>query len=47
MTTIIALVISYLLGSLSSAVLTSKFMKLPDPRTQGSVNAGATNVLRT
>ena len=36
----------YLLGSLSSAVLVSKLMKLPDPRQSGSGNPGATNVLR-
>lgn len=35
-----------MLGSLSSAVLTSKLLKLPDPRTHGSQNPGATNVLR-
>lgn len=38
--------ISYLFGSLSSAILVCKFMRLPDPRTQGSKNPGATNVLR-
>ena len=36
----------YLLGSLSSAVLVSKLMGLPDPRQSGSGNPGATNVLR-
>ena len=36
----------YLLGSVSSAVLVSKLMRLPDPRQSGSGNPGATNVLR-
>jgi len=43
----IALVIAaYLLGSISSAILVCRLMGLPDPRTQGSGNPGATNVLR-
>lgn len=43
----IALVVcAYLLGSLSSAILVCRLMGLPDPRTQGSHNPGATNVLR-
>lgn len=45
-TTIIMLVMAYLIGSLSSAIIVCKIMKLPDPRTQGSGNPGATNVLR-
>ena len=36
----------YLLGSLSAAIIVCKIMGLPDPRTQGSHNPGATNVLR-
>jgi acyl phosphate:glycerol-3-phosphate acyltransferase len=36
----------YLAGSLSAAIITCKLMGLPDPRTQGSNNPGATNVLR-
>ncbi len=44
--TIIATVIAYLFGSISSAVVTCKLMGLPDPRTQGSGNPGASNVLR-
>lgn len=36
----------YLCGSLSSAVIVCRLMGLPDPRTQGSGNPGATNVLR-
>ncbi|SHH94888.1 glycerol-3-phosphate 1-O-acyltransferase PlsY [Ferrimonas marina] len=38
--------VAYLLGSISSAVLVSRLFGLPDPRTQGSGNPGATNVLR-
>lgn len=38
--------VAYLLGSLSSAIIVSKFMQLPDPRVSGSGNPGATNVLR-
>ena len=38
---------AYALGSLSFAVLVSKLMALPDPRSYGSSNPGATNVLRT
>lgn len=37
----------YLLGSLSTAIITCKIMGLPDPRTVGSNNPGATNVLRS
>lgn len=37
---------AYLLGSLSSAILLCRLFNLPDPRTQGSKNPGATNVLR-
>jgi len=37
---------AYLMGSLSAAIIISKLMGLPDPRTQGSNNPGATNVLR-
>jgi len=37
---------SYLLGSVSSAIIVCRLMGLPDPRTQGSNNPGATNVLR-
>ena len=42
----LACIIAYLFGSLSSAVLVCKWMGLADPRTQGSQNPGATNVLR-
>jgi len=39
-------VMAYLLGSLSSAVIVCRLAGLPDPRTTGSKNPGATNVLR-
>jgi len=38
---------AYLLGSVSFAILVSRIAGLPDPRTYGSKNPGATNVLRT
>jgi glycerol-3-phosphate acyltransferase PlsY len=38
---------AYLLGSVSFAVVVSKLLGLPDPRSYGSGNPGATNVLRT
>src|SRR5438445_6578988 len=38
---------AYLIGSLSFAVIVSRAFGLPDPRTYGSGNPGATNVLRT
>ncbi|MBI3938310.1 MAG: glycerol-3-phosphate 1-O-acyltransferase PlsY [Betaproteobacteria bacterium] len=47
MTTIVAGVIAYLLGSISFAVLVSRAFGLPDPRSYGSKNPGATNVLRS
>ncbi|MBK1644949.1 acyl-phosphate glycerol 3-phosphate acyltransferase [Thiocapsa imhoffii] len=40
------LLFAYLLGSVSSAIIVCRLMGLPDPRTQGSKNPGATNVLR-
>ena len=40
-------ILSYLLGSLSFAVIVSRFMGLSDPRSYGSKNPGATNVLRS
>jgi len=43
----IAIVLAYLLGSISFAVLVSKLFWLADPRTYGSKNPGATNVLRS
>ena len=41
------LLLAYACGSLSFAVLVSRVMGLQDPRTYGSHNPGATNVLRT
>jgi len=43
---IIGMIFAYLLGSVSSAILVCRFMNLTDPRTAGSLNPGATNVLR-
>ena len=42
-----AVVAAYLIGSLSFAVIVSKFYGLDDPRSYGSGNPGATNVLRS
>ena len=42
-----AVVASYVIGSLSFAVIVSRMMGLQDPRTYGSQNPGATNVLRS
>lgn len=47
MLNIIFLVMAYLMGSVSFAVLMSKAFGLADPRTYGSGNPGATNVLRS
>jgi len=47
MTTLIFILLAYLLGSVSFAVLMSKVFGLADPRTYGSGNPGATNVLRS
>lgn len=44
---LLATVAAYLMGSLSFAVLVSRVMGLNDPRTYGSKNPGATNVLRS
>lgn len=44
---VIAAVLAYLLGSLSFAVIVSRLMGLGDPRSYGSGNPGATNVLRS
>ncbi len=43
----LATVLAYLIGSLSFAVVVSRAMGLSDPRTYGSKNPGATNVLRS
>jgi glycerol-3-phosphate acyltransferase PlsY len=47
MSTIVFVILAYLLGSISFAVVVSKLFRLPDPHTYGSGNPGATNVLRT
>ncbi|KGY08311.1 glycerol-3-phosphate 1-O-acyltransferase PlsY [Vibrio sp. MarTm2] len=43
---LVMIIIAYLLGSISSAVLICRMLRLPDPRKMGSNNPGATNVLR-
>jgi glycerol-3-phosphate acyltransferase PlsY len=45
--TLAAIVVSYLIGSLSFAVIVSKALGMADPRSYGSKNPGATNVLRS
>lgn len=47
MTTAILALVAYLLGSISFAVVISRVFGLADPRTYGSGNPGATNVLRS
>ena len=47
MQTVLIAIAAYLLGSISFAVVVSKAIGLPDPRSYGSNNPGATNVLRT
>ena len=47
MTMLVFMLIAYLLGSVSFAVIASWLFRLPDPRTYGSKNPGATNVLRS
>lgn len=47
MTALLFVVGAYLLGSIPFAILASKALRLPDPRTYGSHNPGATNVLRS
>ena len=46
LTALFLIIAAYLLGSISSAILVCRCFGLPDPRTQGSYNPGATNVLR-
>ena len=43
----LVVLMAYLIGSISFAVVISKLMGLPDPHSYGSGNPGATNVLRT
>jgi glycerol-3-phosphate acyltransferase PlsY len=47
MESVLAILGAYLLGSVSFAIVVSRVMALPDPRSYGSGNPGATNVLRT
>ncbi|OSI12721.1 glycerol-3-phosphate acyltransferase [Neisseria canis] len=47
MANLLAVVAAYLIGSLSFAVIVSKIYGMDDPRTYGSGNPGATNVLRS
>ena len=47
MLTIVFVIAAYLLGSISFAMISSKLFGLADPRTYGSGNPGATNVLRS
>jgi acyl phosphate:glycerol-3-phosphate acyltransferase len=47
MQTAAAILAAYCLGSISFAIVVSRLMRLPDPRSYGSKNPGATNVLRT
>jgi len=42
----VLIAVAYLLGSISTAIITCRLMGLPDPRSGGSGNPGATNVLR-
>jgi len=46
MTELSLIVAAYLIGSISSAIIVCRLMGLPDPRSEGSNNPGATNVLR-
>lgn len=47
MTLLIFTIAAYLIGSIPFALIASRMFKLPDPRTYGSKNPGATNVLRS
>ena len=47
MMNVIYLLFSYLIGAISFGIIISHIFSLPDPRTIGSKNPGATNVLRT
>ena len=47
MTVGVLILLAYLLGSISFGVIASRIFRLPDPRTYGSGNPGATNVLRS
>ncbi len=47
MALLIVVILAYLVGSISFAVIVSRAFGLPDPREYGSGNPGATNVLRS
>lgn len=47
MMSLVAAILAYLVGSISFAVVVSRLLGAPDPRTYGSKNPGATNVLRS
>src|SRR3954463_9616238 len=47
METAVVALAAYGIGSVSFAIVVSRLMRLPDPRSYGSGNPGATNVLRT
>ncbi len=47
MPTLLTVIAAYALGSIAFAIVVSRVMRLPDPRSYGSKNPGATNVLRT
>jgi len=44
---LLIIVFAYLVGSISTGIITSRIFNLPDPRTIGSKNPGATNVMRS
>jgi len=44
---ILIILFAYLVGSISSGIIVSRIFNLPDPRTIGSKNPGATNVMRS
>lgn len=46
MINILVIIAGYLVGSISTAIIVCRLWGLPDPRTEGSRNPGATNVLR-
>jgi acyl phosphate:glycerol-3-phosphate acyltransferase len=47
MTSLVCIAVAYLIGSISFAIVASRIFGLPDPRSYGSGNPGATNVLRS
>jgi glycerol-3-phosphate acyltransferase PlsY len=47
MSSLVCLCLAYLIGSISFAIVASRMLNLPDPRSYGSGNPGATNVLRS